>query len=397
MLAGRTGRHSLNKALAVVSPLAFADAVECYVTALPPDELRALVSRSIKRMDPSERVQFALFLGFEPSSNPIDEVFVGPSMRANDLDRLVESCSDFLPNRFAAFLRENRRAVPSLGTDTVARILATLPNAQFDESARPQEMGKRRFPAQAAIVVGLALLVALVPLIAQYAHQRGVLAGLSNASFAPVLPQFNRVAASTVPPKVHSHSGARHTAKKRIAHRRAASRPKIVRRTRHKHITYRPPARIAGIWKFDPQYNPYFSGRWHTARSRRRATARAQTTHTAFEDRARLAVSSYLDAVIAGNTGNALQHLGMPATGSPDAISESSIVSRDARARIVGVKAAENGEMRVQVDITGRRGEYFEIFSVVPDGPAVRISDRYYIPVNRTAEEVSARLLAKTH
>ena len=360
-------------------------------------------------MDPSERMQFALFLGFEPSSNPIDEIFVGPSMRANDLDRLVESCSDFLRTASRHFFRENRRAVPSLGPDTVARILATLPNAQFDESARPQEMGKRRFPAQAAIVVGLALLVALVPLIAQYAHQRGVLAGLSNASFAPVLPQINRVAASTVPQRVHWHPRAGHKIKKRIAHRSVAparavaviSRPKGVQKARQKHVTYRPAARVAGIWKFDPRYNPYFSGRWHGMRWRgertRRAMARAQTTHTAFEDRARLAVSSYLDAVIAGNTGNALQHLGMPATGSPDAISESSIVSRDARARIVGVKAAENGEMRVQVDITGRRGEYFEIFSVVPDGPAVRIADRYYIPVNRTAEEVSARLLAKTH
>lgn len=107
-------------------------------------------------------------------------------------------------------------------------------------------------------------------------------------------------------------------------------------------------------------------------------------------------VASYLDAVISGDTGRALQHLGMPAASDPKAISESPIVSRDSRAEIVGVKPADNGQVRVQVDINGRRGEYFEVFSVEPDGRALRIADRYFIPVNRTAEEVSARLLAKT-
>ena len=97
---------------------------------------------------------------------------------------------------------------------------------------------------------------------------------------------------------------------------------------------------------------------------------------SAFEARARLAVASYLDAVIAGDTPRALQHLGMPAGADPKAISESPIISRDARAQIVGVKPGENGQTRVQVDIMSRRGEYFEIFWVARDGPAVRIADR---------------------
>jgi hypothetical protein len=78
----------------------------------------------------------------------------------------------------------------------------------------------------------------------------------------------------------------------------------------------------------------------------------------------------------------------------PKAISESAIITRDAKAQIVAVKPGDDGTTHVQVDIMGRRGEYFEVFSVTPDGPAVRIKDRFYIPVNRTAEEISARLLA---
>lgn len=158
--------------------------------------------------------------------------------------------------------------------------------------------------------------------------------------------------------------------------------------------------RIAAAWKFDPSQNPYFTRKWHRggvayAAPRARAAGTPQA-EDAFSGRARLIVASYLNAVISGDTGRALQHLGMAPTADPKAISESPIVSRDARAEIVGVKRDENGQVRVQVDINGRRGEYFEVFSVQPDGRAARIADRYFIPVNRTAEEVSARLLAKT-
>jgi len=37
----------------------------------------------------------------------------------------------------------------------------------------------------------------------------------------------------------------------------------------------------------------------------------------------------------------------------------------------------------VDADIRGRKGEYFEVFYVAADGPAVRITDRYYIPVSK--------------
>lgn len=403
MLARRTGRHSVDKALAVVNPLAFAEAAEGYITGLPADDLRTLVLRSIKRMDPAERAQFAMFLGHDAGES--DDVFTGSSIPVNDLQRLVESSDALLPNRFAAFLRENPRAVPALGTDALENILTTLPQTKFEP--RPEvepQTGFRRIPLQTAAILALALLVAIVPLVAQYAHQRGIIAGLTDASFAPQLPQVHRVAAA---PRTQvyarkqtasapQHRRAAHTAPRHVV----AARPHAVSSHRvhaRKTIAQHHPVRVAALWKFDPRVNPYFNHHarpWHDVAVH---TPRPQPQPMSpFEARARLAVQGYLHAVIAGDTAGALRHLGMPPGTDPKAISESGIVSPDARASIVGVKPGESGATAIQVDISGRRGEYFEVFQVAHDGPAVRITERYFIPVNRTAEEVSARLLART-
>lgn len=406
MLAPSPGRRSLQKALGAVSPLAFAEAVERYVTALPAEEVRALALRSIKRFDAAERVQFAMFLGYEARSGGQEEPLVGAGMRVQELQALINACDDFLPNRFAAFLRENRRAIPALGEDALKRILATLPEAQFDESSTPAETPRRRIPAPVAALVALTLLVAIAPLIAQYAHQRGMIAGAPDVLFAPPAQPVRVAAVPAKAQPVHAapHRQVRHAPAHHAAPRANTSHAQAFAPVRH--VTLRRPSphmhrtRIAAAWKFDPSQNPYFTRKWHRggvayAAPRARAAGTPQA-EDAFSGRARLIVASYLNAVISGDTGRALQHLGMAPTADPKAISESPIVSRDARAEIVGVKRDENGQVRVQVDINGRRGEYFEVFSVQPDGRAARIADRYFIPVNRTAEEVSARLLAKT-
>lgn len=406
MLARRTGRRSIDKALAVVSPLAFADATESYVTGLSSEDLRALVLRSVKRMDAPDRTQFAMFLGHDAAES--DDVFAGSSIPVAELQRLVESSDALLPNRFAAFLRENPRAVPALGTDALESILAALPEAQFEpDSQVEQSPGRRRISLQTGAILALVLLVAFVPLAAQYAHQRGILSGISNASFVPLQTPVKTLAALTKARISHNaHPAAQpQTAQRKRTHP-AQKRMAIARPHHHASLASAPrrvavhrPVRLAGNWKFDRSVNPYFNKHarpWHDV-ARRTAAVRVGPENP-FEARARLAVRGYLDAVIAGNTASALQHLGMPADGDPNAISESSIISRGARAAIVAVKPGADGQTRVQVDITGRRGEYFEVFSVAHDGPAVRITERYYIPVNRTAEEVSARLLAKnTH
>lgn len=398
MLARRTERRRVNDALAVVSPLAFADAVESYVTGLRTDELRALVLQSIKRMDATERSQFAMFLGRECGSGAADEIFGGPSMPVAEMAHLVEACDDLLPNRFAAFLRENPRCVPALGDEAVENILATFPEAPPRRPSFLSDTRLSRISPQVALLIAVTLLLAMVPLIAQYAHQRGLLAGIANESINPVIPVPH--AFVTMPKRVALHNPVPkpHHAKssaQRKAVRLAAAAPVATHRPAHAttrgHSHTRGPVRIASVWKFDPRYNRFVSH----ARTVTMPHA-VQPSSSSFESRARLAVRSYLGAVIAGNTPSALEHLGMPIDGDPKAIAESQIVTRDSRAQIVGVKPEEDGTARVQVDIIGRRGEYFEIFSVARDGPAVRIKDRYYIPVNRTAEELSARLLANT-
>ncbi len=409
MLAPSSGHRSLQKALGAVSPLAFADAVERYITTLPPDEVHALVSRSIKRFDTAERVQFAMFLGYESHSGAPEDSLVGAGIRPQELQKLIDACDDFLPNRFAAFLRENRRAIPALGEDALKRILATLPEGQFDESSTPADVPKRRITPAVAALVALTVLIAVAPLIAQYAHQRGMIDGPADIFLAPQ-PQPHPVRVAAVQPKAQpARVALRHAVRQPSAqqsaprahvapaHAAAAQRHVTLHKVPHR---IRRPVRVARAWKFDRSQNPYFTRKWHSA-SVAYAPPRAHAASTpaaesAFEGRARVMVASYLDAVISGDTGRALQHLGMPAASDPKAISESPIVSRDSRAEIVGVKPADNGQVRVQVDINGRRGEYFEVFSVEPDGRALRIADRYFIPVNRTAEEVSARLLAKT-
>jgi hypothetical protein len=405
MLARRTGRRRVNEALAVVSPLAFADAVEAYVTTLPSDEVRALVSRSVKRMDNCERMQFALFLGHDVASGSGDAFFTGPAMRPEQVERLVESCTDFLPNRFAAFLRENPRAVPALGDDAVNDILATLPLTQAERTALPGSDRSRRVPLRAVLVFAVAVLIAVVPLTAQYLRQRAMIGETVNPP-ATMLPAPDVVA--------HHAKAPAHRAAQLPLHRNIARSPRPAHAVPKHVIALSPPAthahanrvvakrankqtrHVASLWKFDPRYNPYFNHKGFARSSAVVAGAApvAKPSMSAFESRARLIVNSYLGAVIAGDTPRALAHLGMPAGTDPKAITESAIVSRGTRANIVAVKPGDDGTTHVQVDIVGRRGEYFEVFSVEPDGAAVRIKDRFYIPVNRTAEEISARLLA---
>jgi hypothetical protein len=399
MLARRTGRRRINEALAVVSPLAFADAVEAYVTSLNNDEVRALVNRSAKRMDSSERLQFALFLDHDAATTGVAELFSGPIMRAEEVHRLVERCDDFLPNRFAAFLRENPRAVPALGDDAVNNILSMLP-LTTGPKALTGEVRARRMPARLVLAVVAVALIALAPLLAQYVHQSGMIAGTANPLMVPLAPVLHTI--GHTPKTVRAavmHRGVAHRAPPRhVAHRIPPQRILALKpmpaytgaatRRRGHHVVH-----VAKVWKFDPRFNPYVRhARIASVPAHIAAAPKASTNP--FEARARLVVNSYLGAVIAGDTARALAHLGLPVGSDPKAISESAIITRDAKAQIVAVKPGDDGTTHVQVDIMGRRGEYFEVFSVTPDGPAVRIKDRFYIPVNRTAEEISARLLA---
>jgi hypothetical protein len=137
------------------------------------------------------------------------------------------------------------------------------------------------------------------------------------------------------------------------------------------------PRHRAVAWKFAPANNPYFN------RSRWRHPYEADAS--LFGQRARLVVSAYLHAIVAGDLGSALEHLGMPHTADTSAIAELPIVTRRTMVAIVGSKPS-GGKEEVSADIVTDGREYYEVFYVTQDGPATRITDRYYIPVNRRAQ-----------
>lgn len=388
----------------MLEPVAFEKSLDSYLDSQSTEEIRALVLRSIKRLDGAHRVQLALFLGLDVAGDPITEVG-GSSIDEQELRSFIESCA-LLRERFGAFLRDNPRAIRALGKHISDRILGPseyAPAAFF-----------RRIPAKAAAGIALALIVTFVPLAAQYEHQRGMSAGPSELAVVPP-PAVAAVAAhpARVAARPHTQPPARAAVgytvpfQRTIAmhpaprHRTVLQRARALRSASHAGRIRR--AYVASDWKFDRRYNPYFNrSAWQTPYVGHRTAAGshfrsqpAAALSPGFEGRASLIVTSYLNAVIAGNTPSALHHLGLPASAPRSNLSESPIITRDSKARVVSVDAQPDGRAKVEVDINGRTGEYFEVFYVAHDGPAVRITDRYYIPVNRTAEERAARLLAK--
>lgn len=342
----RKGRRWVQRTLAAVDPSALADSVETYVGLLPPDELHALALRSMNEMNPVDRVQFEMYGGQKPIENGNDGL---------------------LARRMTAFFRQNPRAIEALGDDALQQILRPFAPADLPRV-------ERRPGAGAAALAILALAVAVVPLAAQYAHQRGILQGLSDTTLAPaaVVPMPHPIAAHRRPDvrSIAKHQPRGHSS--RVAGLKPRSRVALVRRhktpfgpTHRPHRAVRAPLSLAGVWKFDRRNYKYFS------------------RPSRFQQRARLEVQSYLDAVIAGNTRSALQHLGLPADAALVNLSEVPIISRTSTAHIVGVRPEQAGKTTVEADIKGRRGEYFDVFYVAADGPAVRITDHYYIPVGK--------------
>lgn len=343
----RKGRRWFRRTLAQVDPSAFAESLESYLGALPFEEVRALALRCTAELPESERLQFALY---------VDE-------------KCLNGSDDLLARRMTAFFRQNPQTAWVLGTEALESIFSPLrPEAAHLEH-------RRVTPAAAGLAV-LALLVAVTPLAAQYMHQRGMLAGLRDASVAPPViaalprPMLANAVHIAAAGNSHDRPHARKTNPGRAARprqtRRLAMHPATPQpQTGPAHaVRTRPTAkRLAWFRKFDPQDYRYFN----------------HPTH--FQTRARLAVQSYLNAIIAGDTRSALAHLGLPPDANLVNLSEVPIISRRSSARVVSVKPRADGRTQVDADIHGKRGEYFEVFYVAADGPALRITDHYYIPV----------------
>jgi hypothetical protein len=276
----------------------------------------------------------------------------------NDFDQLIA-------HRFSAFLRQNPRAIAALDPESIDLILAgvgQLPRGEFEV---------HRLPARTWVIIAAVVAVALLPLAAQYAHQNGLVQGLGEPAAAPLVAPV-RVAAQplytphrrpSVKHAVHKHAIVAHHRVVKPVHYAIAARP-----ARHSHAVI--------AWKFDPHNNPYFNvQRWRHPY--------IEPPSTGFAARARLSVRSYLNALVAGNTSLALMHLGLPRTAGRAALAELPIVTRKSSVAIVSSRSQVDGRELVEADIVSGGHEYFEVFHVARDGAAVRIVDRYYIPVNR--------------
>lgn len=360
MLARQHLRRRINDALAAASPLALADAVDAHISARSTAEVRDLIARSAKRMDEAEREQLDLYV------NPAE----------ND---------ELMGHRFTAFLRQNPRAIVALDPDAIDAILSDIGEVPAVERT------KRRLPANLTAVLAMLVVVAVVPLFAQYAHQSGLLRDINQATVsapAPIVPFVQAVAMHAVHaahpaqrgharPPARAHRAAQPRVHRNNTHAAAVHRPAV---RAHRAIAQRPRARRVRkiAWKFDRGNNPYFNrARWKHPFA---------VDRSLFGTRARLSVRAYLHEVVAGNLNAALSHLGLPAGSNKSAIAELPIVKRGTMVAILGSRPQRDGTEQVQADIVTGGREYYEIFSVGHDGPAVRIVDHYYIPVNRRAQ-----------
>lgn len=347
MLARRRFRRRIEDALAVASPLALVEAMDAHLCSRSPDDVRDLIERSVKRMESGERAQLELYLN-------------------------LEEPDDLLAHRFSAFLRQNPRAIAALDPQAVDAILAQLGEIPMVEHLR------RRLPARAWAFVALVVAVAVLPLAAQYAHQRGLLQGLDEPVVPPaIVPFVERIGALPVPaaPQKHRAAQKHHARQKHRARRIAHHAPKHVRR------------RIAS----------------NAPAHHRRIVYRARWSHPFVADasqfgvRARLSVRSYLHALVEGNLPAALSHLGIPADGDTSALTELPIVTRSTNVEILGSRPQTGGNEQVQAEIRTGEREYYEVFDVARDGPAMRIVDRYYIPVNRRAQVAVRLFVQRSH
>jgi hypothetical protein len=353
MQVGRNVKRRINDALATASPLAVAEAMDAHICNQSSIDVRALIERSLKRMDGGDRAQLALYVN-------------------------IEDPDDLIGHRFSAFLRQNPRAMAALDPEAIDAILAELGDLPRVEHP------VRRLPPRTLGFALLALAVAVLPLAAQYAHQRGLLEGLNEPVMPPPVVPF----AETIAHRAQARPPVHHRVR-RIAHRPVRHRAIAQHRTNvHAHyaVAFQPRARRSAqfTWKFDRRNNPYFN------RTRWRHPYVADTSP--FGMRARLSVRSYLHALVAGNLSAALMHLGLPANGDTNALGELPIISRESTVAIVGSKPQADGSEQVQADITTAGREYFAVFAVAHDGPATRIVAHYYIPVNRSAQ-VAARAI----
>lgn len=287
------------------------------------------------------------------------------------------------------------------GFHSILRGSASLAGT-FPQSVRSlRERLPSALPAAVAIAAAALFFVlwsSVSPLLHEM-HARSVAGGRSSAVVAVARPATRLANAR--------QAHLRHNAPRRLARAKAATKtaPKVVAYVPQAAATQRPARRVKS-WKFDPHRNPYMGATTTVARAAGdrseiarvtaplpshpsvvAAAAAADISHEPqLVQRARLVVSSYLDSIQRGDASSALGNLGLSANASAGNLNESQILTKTGSFRIVGSALREGGtSAKVDVEILSDHGRYFGVFTVVADGPAVRITDHTVIPGDSVA------------
>lgn len=274
------------------------------------EEVRAQILSGIPRMSAAQRHELALYLA--------------SGSEERDLNVLVRT-SPLLRERFAAFLHDNPDAL---------------------EAIVPQQPPRKRFVP--AIVAAAAVLLAVVPLAAQYQLQRGMVSGPVVASApAQAWAPAKAVSAATLKPAV------RHPINHHVAVVRPPAQHANLHRANANHPIVRPPA-VAAMHRSAHRRVLHVAFANHPRKHKRRDP---------YEVRARSVVGAYLNGVIHGDVFDA---------------PEAKIVDPMSNTHVLWARRTADGREKVAVTITGPHGKYYEVFYVARDSG--HIVDHFYAP-----------------
>jgi hypothetical protein len=145
----------------------------------------------------------------------------------------------------------------------------------------------------------------------------------------------------------------------------------------HRHVK---PVRVASVPK--PHH---YRAVWRTALHRHpRAIAAIDIppNEPPLVQRARLVVSSYLQALMENKPNAALGNLGLKPNAPYENLTEAKVLARARAFRIVAATLKRGGNAKIDVEIHGENGgEYFGYYLVTANGPAVWISEHEVIPI----------------
>jgi hypothetical protein len=115
----------------------------------------------------------------------------------------------------------------------------------------------------------------------------------------------------------------------------------------------------------------------------RNATRHASEQESPLVQRARLTVASYLSSLHRRDNRSALVRLGLSPDAATSNLPEAAVLAAsDGRFRIVDASPRDSGAAKVDVEIHSAGQQYFGVYTVSENGPAVQITNHTMIPIS---------------